>query len=78
MPRRRSLVACAIATVVGLALLELSGTVVEAIGAVLVGLVLAYAIGVIVARLGPQSQPEREHEELARQEFERTGRWPGE
>jgi hypothetical protein len=37
---------------------------------------LVATIAVIVARLGPQSQPEREREEVARQEFDRTGQWP--
>jgi hypothetical protein len=39
---------------------------------------LVATIVVIVARLGPQSQPEREREEVARQEFDRTGQWPAE
>ena len=78
MPRRRWIVVCGLATVAGLALLQLDGTALEAVGAVLVGLVLAAAIGLIVARLGPQSQPDREREALAREEFERTGSWPAE
>ncbi|HEY5389402.1 MAG TPA: hypothetical protein VIJ83_02510 [Solirubrobacteraceae bacterium] len=48
----------------------------ELVGTVLLAVMLIAVIAVIVARLGPQSQPEREREELARQEFERTGSWP--
>ena len=59
-------------------MLESDSTLVEAIGATAVGIVLAIAIWVTVARLGPQSQPDRERESLAREEFERTGSWPSE
>ena len=78
VPRRRWILACGLATVAGLALLQLDGTVVEAVGAVLVGLVLTAAIGLIVVRLGPQSDSDRDREALAREEFERTGSWPAE
>jgi len=56
----------------------LDGTAVEAVGAVLVCLVLGASIALIVARLGPQSQPDRDREALARDEYDRTGRWPAE
>jgi hypothetical protein len=49
-----------------------------AIGGVLLGVALVSAIGVIILRLGPQSQPDRAAEARAREEFEKTGRWPGE
>jgi hypothetical protein len=39
---------------------------------------LVAVIALIVGRLGPESQPEREREAAAREEFDRTGRWPGE
>jgi Na+/H+-dicarboxylate symporter len=65
-----------VATVAGLAMLEVDSTVVEAIGAVLVVGVILIVIGLTVARLGPQSQPERDSEALARDEFDRTGHWP--
>jgi hypothetical protein len=78
MPSRRAIAAMIVATAVGLALLQLDSTLVEAVGAVLVVGVLLIAIGLTVARLGPQSQPERDREAQAREEFDRTGRWPAE
>jgi predicted exporter len=78
MPSRPAIAAMILATVVGLALLQLDSTVVEAIGAVLVVGVILIVIGLTVARLGPQSQPERDSEARARDEFDRTGRWPSE
>lgn len=50
----------------------------EIIGTILLASMLVFVIGVIVIRLGPQSQPEREREAWAREEFDRTGRWPAE
>ncbi|MGA2470278.1 MAG: hypothetical protein ABSG64_06275 [Solirubrobacteraceae bacterium] len=47
-----------------------------AIGGVLLGGALLAAIAAIIVRLGPQSQPDRAREARAREEFERTGRWP--
>jgi hypothetical protein len=78
VPRRRTLVLLGLATVAGVVLLQLDSAAAETVGAVLLGLVLAFAIGIIVGRLQPQSQPDREREEAAREEFARTGRWPGE
>jgi hypothetical protein len=78
MPRRGWIVIGGVATLAGLALLQLDGTVVEAVGAALLGAVLVAAIALIVVRLGPQSQPDREREARAREEFDRTGRWPAE
>ena len=74
--RRRLFATLGAATVAGIVLLNLSGTLPEAIGAILVTAVLVVAIGLIVLRLGPQSQPDREREERAREEFARTGEWP--
>lgn len=78
MPDRRWLHAGGLATVAGVVLIALNGVAPETVGAVLLCGVLASAIALIVARLGPQSQPDREREEQAREEFERTGRWPAE
>jgi hypothetical protein len=50
----------------------------EIVGTFLLAAMLIYVFGLIVLRLGPQSQPEREREAQAREEFDRTGRWPGE
>jgi hypothetical protein len=52
-----------------------SGTL-QVIGTVLLTFMLVAVIGLIVVRLGPQSQPEREREAHAREEFDRTGEWP--
>jgi len=52
------------------------GGVQDVVGVVLLGGMLIAAIAVVVGRLGPQSQPEREREALAREEFDRTGEWP--
>jgi hypothetical protein len=78
MPSRPAIAAMILAVVAGLALLQLDSTVVEAIGAVLVVGVILIVIGLTVVRLGPQSQPERDSEARARDEFDRTGRWPAE
>ena len=78
MSRRNWIVAGGVATLAGLVLLALRGTAVEAVGAGLVGAVLLASIALIVVRLGPQSRPDREREALAREEFDRTGRWPAE
>jgi hypothetical protein len=61
----------------GFVILALHGSdVLEVIGGLLLGGVLVVLIGLIVLRLGPQSQPDREREARAREEFERTGEWP--
>jgi hypothetical protein len=78
MRLRNWVVLAVLATLAGLGMLETDSTVIEAVGASLVGVVLVAGIWLTVARLGPQSQPDREREELAREEFERTGSWPGE
>jgi len=78
MPDRRWIVACGLATLAGFVLVALPGAALETTGVVILSLVLAAVIALIVARLGPQSQPDREREERAREEFERTGNWPAE
>lgn len=76
VPGRGPIVTAGVATLAGLVLLTVGGTPAAVAGVVLLCLVLAGAIGLIVARLGPQSGPDREREALAREEFDRTGRWP--
>lgn len=48
----------------------------EEIGVVLLSILLVAVVGVVVVRLGPESQPDREREARARDEFDRTGEWP--
>jgi hypothetical protein len=53
-----------------------SNNTLVAIGGALLGGSLLAGVGVIVFRLGPQSQPDRVQEAHAREEFDRTGCWP--
>ncbi|HEX4035013.1 MAG TPA: hypothetical protein VHX66_11270 [Solirubrobacteraceae bacterium] len=77
MPSRPWIVTVALAGLIGFILLAIpGGGAQEVVGTVLLTAMLIAVIAVVVARLGPQSQPEREREELARQEFDRTGSWP--
>jgi len=77
MPSLPWIVSVGVAGLAGFILLAIpGGGAQELVGTVLLAVMLIAVIAVIVARLGPQSQPEREREELARQEFERTGSWP--
>ena len=77
MPSRPWIVSVGLAGVAGFILLAIPGSgAQELVGTVLLAGMLIAVIAVIVARLGPQSQPEREREEVARQEFDRTGHWP--
>ena len=77
MPSRPWIVSVGLAGVAGFILLAIPGSgAQELVGTVLLAGMLVAVIAVIVARLGPQSQPEREREEVARQEFDRTGHWP--
>jgi hypothetical protein len=77
MPSLPWIVSVGVAGLTGFILLAIpGGGAQELVGTVLLALMLVAVIAVIVARLGPQSQPEREREELARQEFDRTGSWP--
>jgi hypothetical protein len=78
VPGRGWIVTAGLATLAGFVALQIDGTGAAIAGVVLLSLVLAAAIGLIVARLGPQSGPDREREALAREEFDRTGRWPAE
>jgi len=79
MPSRPSIVSVGLAGVAGFILLAVpdSGTL-QVVGTILLAGMLIAVIAVIVVRLGPQSQPEREREARAREEFDRTGRWPAE
>jgi hypothetical protein len=68
--------ACGIA---GFLILEAhTSDAVAVVGGVLLGGALVAALVVIIVRLGPRSQPDRAREARAREEFERTGRWPSE
>ena len=79
MPSRPWSITVGIAGLAGFVLLAIpDGGTAEIVGTVLLAGMLIAVIGFIVARLGPQSQPDREREALAREEFERTGRWPAE
>jgi len=71
------MVALALIGLAGFVILAIHGSdLLEATGGVLLGGVLLFVAGLIMLRLGPQSQPDREREALAREEFARTGEWP--
>ena len=77
MPDRRWIATVAVAGLAGFVLLAVPGSgTQEIIGTILLAAMLVAVIGVIVLRLGPQSQPERLREARAREEFDRTGEWP--
>ncbi len=78
MRRRRTLAALtAVLGVAGFALLQLPGNgALQAVGALLLLGALFAVIGVVVGMLGPQSGADRDREAAAREEFDRTGRWP--
>jgi len=79
MPSRRWIATVATAGLAGFVLLSIPGSgTQEIIGTFLLAGMLIAVIGFVVMRLGPQSQPERDREAAAREEFDRTGRWPGE
>ncbi len=79
MPSRTWIATVAVAGLAGFVLLALPGSATqEIIGTILLAGMLVAVIGVIVLRLGPQSQPERAREARAREEFDRTGEWPAE
>ena len=78
MPSRPMMVIVGAAGLAGFVLLAVPGNgAQEIIGTFLLAGMLVYVIAVIVLRLGPQSQPERDREAQARDEFDRTGQWPG-
>jgi hypothetical protein len=71
------MVALGLIGLAGFVILAIHGSdLLEVIGGVLLGGVLLVITGLIVLRLGPQSQPDREREAAARDEFARTGEWP--
>jgi hypothetical protein len=79
MPSRVWMVTVGVSGLAGFVLLALpGGGTQEIIGTFLLAGMLVAVIGLIVLRLGPQSQPERELEARAREEFDRTGEWPAE
>jgi hypothetical protein len=49
----------------------------DAAGAVLVGVAALVALLNVLMRLGLESNRDREREERAREQFDRSGRWPG-
>ena len=75
--QRVGIVTVGVAGLAGLVLLALPGSgTQQVIGTVLLAIMLVVVLGFVVVRLGPQSQPDREREALAREEFDRTGEWP--
>ncbi|HEY1777370.1 MAG TPA: hypothetical protein VGG41_14525 [Solirubrobacteraceae bacterium] len=79
MPSRPWIATVAASGLAGFVLLAIPGSgTQEIVGTILLSAMLVAVIGLIVVRLGPQSQPEREREAAAREEFDRTGHWPGE
>jgi hypothetical protein len=75
--QRAGIVTVGIAGLAGFVLLAVpGGGVQEVVGSALLALMLIVVVGVIVGRLGPQSQPDRAREAAAREEFDRTGEWP--
>ena len=79
MRQRLGIVLLSVAGLAGFVLLALPGSGAQQIvGTVLLGGMLVVVIGLILLRLGPQSQPDREREDRAREEFDRTGEWPAE
>jgi hypothetical protein len=75
--QRVAIVTLSLAGLAGFVLLALPGSgVQQVIGTVLLAIMLVVVLGFVVVRLGPQSQPDREREALAREEFDRTGQWP--
>ncbi len=79
MPSRSWIATVATAGLAGFVLLTIPGSgTQQIIGTILLAGMLVAVVGLVVVRLGPQSQPEREQEAAAREEFDRTGHWPGE
>ena len=79
MPSRAWMASVGAAGLAGFVLLAVPGSgTQEIVGTVLLAAMLVSVVALIVGRLGPQSQPEREREAQAREEFDRTGSWPDE
>ena len=79
MPDRRWIATVAVAGLAGFVLLAVPGSATQQIiGTILLAGMLVAVIGVILLRLGPESEPERVREVQAREEFDRTGEWPAE
>jgi hypothetical protein len=79
MPSRTWIATVATSGLAGFVLLTIPGSgAQEIVGTVLLAAMLVAVIALVVIRLGPESQPEREREAAAREEFDRTGHWPGE
>ncbi len=77
--QRVAIVLVSLSGLVGFVLLALPGSgAQQVIGSFLLAIMLVVVVWLIVARLGPQSQPDREREAAAREEFDRTGEWPTE
>jgi hypothetical protein len=79
VPGRTWFATVGVAGLAGFVLLTVpGGATQDIVGTILLAGMLVCVIGLVVARLGPQSQPEREREQHAREEFDRTGSWPSE
>ncbi len=77
MAQRVAIVVLSVAGLAGFVLLALPGSgFQQVIGTVLLAIMLVVVLGFVAVRLGPQSQPDREREARAREEFDRTGEWP--
>jgi hypothetical protein len=79
MWRRVAYVLIAAALLGGFVILStpVSGVLAD-VGVALLVLALLGALGLTLRMLGPGNAPEREREMEARDEFDRTGRWPEE
>jgi hypothetical protein len=79
VPSRKWIATVGVAGLAGFVLLTVPGSATqEIVGTILLAGMLVCVVGLILLRLGPQSEPEREREQQAREEFDRTGSWPGE
>jgi hypothetical protein len=79
VPSRKWIATVGVAGLAGFVLLTVPGSATqEIVGTILLTGMLVCVVGLILLRLGPQSEPEREREQQAREEFDRTGSWPGE
>jgi hypothetical protein len=77
MRQRVAIVVLGLTGLAGFVLLSIPGSgLQQVIGCILLGILLVAVIAVVVVSLGPQSQPDRQREARARDEFDRTGEWP--